>query len=312
MARTTTRERTIGFYEIVSVEDGEQLRMEQIDFPEMLTELGAAVKDLPKRRWTGDQDLIGQTITVGDTDHMLLHRVKDAGEWLSVIDFQTGNFKELESAASQGYLDTSAFSFPSFGNVVGMMQGSTSSPSHKGLENWLNGTKILGDGVLAVRPLVSKAEVAKLQQAQGARRIDIRIGAHKQASLNERTGRLARFLKMATDEYGDLDVTVTISIPRGKARTEDRTRLLSDLQDLEEVMPDAAEIAKASLIYADAGGAEYTRLAEFVEHHITAKRKVAAVNDKGESIKLSQAVSIIAGVAEEHEGELKAAADVEG
>jgi hypothetical protein len=74
-------------------------------------------------------------------------------------------------------------------------------------------------------------------------------------------------------------------------------------------MPDAADVAKARLVYADQGGKEAIQLAEFTEHHITAKRRVAAVNDRGESIKLSQALVIITGTAVEHEAELRLAAD---
>jgi hypothetical protein len=309
-ARSTSRERTIGFYEIVMAKDGKHERCAQMDFPDILSQL--ARTDLPSRRWTGDQDLIGTTMTVNETDHLLLHRVKDAGEWLAVIDLSTGVWSELESAAEQGYLDTTAMSFMPYGNVFGMMQGSAAAPSHKSLETWLNGLKIFGDTPLVVRALLSRAEVAKLSQAEGASKVEIRIGSHQQAALQQRDGRLARFLRIATEDYGDLSVTVTITVPRGKSRANDRSRLLEDIRDLADVMPGAADVAKASLVYSDAGGKESTQLAEFVEHHITAKRRVAAVNDRGESIKLSQALAIISGVAVEHESELRLAADVDG
>ena len=309
MAKPRLRERTIQFYEVVVAKGGEQVRVSQFPFDQAL----AAIAPVPvaERRWDGpEQDLIGTVHTVEEQDHLLLHRVKDGGEWLAVMNLETGDWHELESKAKEGYLDTSAIVFLPYGNVVGMMQGATSAPSHKSLEGWLRGLKVFGDTPLVVRPLVSQAEVERLKGADGASRVEIRIGAHQTEALSKRQGRLAQFLQRATADYGDLRVTVTISIPPGGARAEDRRRLLDDLRDLEDVMPGAADVAKARLVYSDAGGEEYGRLAEFVEHHITAKRRVSAVDDEGNSIRLSEALRVIGDAAAEHEDELRLAADV--
>ncbi len=303
------KERTISFFEVVLMDKGEQKRVKQFDWPKMLASVSTAT--LSARTWEGDHTFVGNVVTYDEEDHLLLHRVKDASEWLSVLNFDTGEVTELESAAGQGYLDTTALAFMPYGNVVGLMQGAVSSPTHKSLEGWLNGLKLFGKGPsLVVRPLLSKAEVERLQQADGASKIEIRIGSHKIAALNERQGRLASMLKRASADYGDIRVTLTISVPRGKTRDEDRRKLLDDLRDLGEVMPEAAELAKARLVYADAGGQEYGQLVEFVEHHITAKRRVPAVDKEGNSIRLSAAVRTIVDVATEHEDELRLAADV--
>jgi hypothetical protein len=309
VAKPKLRERTVQFYEVVVEKGGELLRVGQFPFVGAL----AAIAPVPvaARRWEGlEQDLIGTVHTVEDEDHLLLHRVKDGGEWLAVMNLETGDWHELESKAKEGYLDTSAIVFLPYGNVVGMMQGATSAPSHKSLEGWLRGLKVFGDTPLVVRPLVSQAEVERLKGADGASRVEIRIGAHQTEALSKRQGRLAQFLQRATADYGDLRVTVTISVPPGGARAEDRRRLLNDLRDLEDVMPGAADVAKARLVYSDAGGEEYGRLAEFVEHHITAKRRVSAVDDEGNSIRLSEALRVITDAAVEHEDELRRAADV--
>ena len=67
---------------------------------------------------------------------------------------------------------------------------------------------------------------------------------------------------------------------------------------------------RATLVYAEQSGPEYSQLAEFVEHHITAKRGVPAIDDWGEAIRISSAVRVILDVAAEHEDELRRAADV--
>ncbi|WP_202966128.1 DUF6731 family protein [Streptomonospora alba] len=307
--KNTYRERTVSFYEIVFRKNGEEVRGEQVNWKEFLSEATRA--KVAELTLDADETFVGSIVPVDEEDHLLLHRVKGQTEWLSVMNWETGEWKELESKASEGYLDTSVISFLSYGNIVGIMQGATSSPTHKSLEKWINGIKVFERTNVVVRPLVSQAQVDSLRQASGANRIEIRIGASKSEALSKKNGRLANMLKKAREDYGDISVTLIISVPRGKSRTEDRQRLLNDLQDLEEVMPKAAEKAKATLVYAEEGSPEQRRLVELVEHHITAKRRVPAVDEDGNSVRILSAVGAILEVADQHEAELRRAADVE-
>jgi hypothetical protein len=225
------------------------------------------------------------------------------------IDWDTGHLRELESRAREGFLDTSVMCFLPFGNIVGIMQGATSAPTHKSLEVWLNGMKLFPSMRVAVRPVISRAEVERLKTASGASKIEIRIGSSRTAALQDKSGRLASILRRASEEYGDINVTIVISVPRGSTRNEDRQRLLADLRDLEDVMPGAAERARATLVYSDQSGPDFRRLVELVEHHITAKRRVAALDEEGRSIRIVSAVGAILGVAAEHEQELRLAVD---
>lgn len=303
------RERAIAFYEIVEFQSGEHRRLEQMKWSEFLTTL--SLMDLERRTVKTDTTLIGNTVTYDEEDHLLLHRAKDAGEWLSVLNWTTGEWHELEMKAAEGYLETSVVCFLPFGNVVGVMKGATSAPSHKALETWLRSAKPFGDLSLVVRPLVSASEIERLHAAEGASRVEIRIGRSKVGALANKRGRLASLLHRAGEAYGDIDVTLIISIPRGNTRAEDRQELLNDLQDLEDVMPAAAEKARAKLVFAEDSGSEYAQLVEFVEHHITAKRRVPAVDEHGEAIRISSAVSVILDAAAEHQEELRRAANVE-
>ncbi len=309
MSRPKFKERTIQFYEVVVEEDGDQVRHQQFDFPGALASI--ARSGIADRLWSGPtQTLVGTVHTVDGEDNLLLHRVKETGEWLSVMDLQTGAWTELESKASEGYLDTTAVVFPPYGNLVAIMLGATSAPSHKALEAWLVALNVFNDARLVIRPLMSRAEVERLRTASGASRINIRIGTHNRTALAQHNGRLARFLRQATEDYGDLRVTISISVPPGRSGDGDRRELLADLRDLAEVMPISAEIAKARLVYSEEGGEEHGRLAEFVEHHITAKRRVAAVDEQGNSIRLTEALRIIRDVALDLEDELRLALDI--
>jgi hypothetical protein len=302
---TRLRERTIAFYEIVVERDGAQIRVGQ--FPWSTTLAAVATAKIQDRTFEAENTFVGNIVTYQEEDHLLLHRVKDGTEWLSVVDWGTGELRELELAAGEGFLDTSVVCFLSFGNIIAIMQGSQSAPTHRSLQTWLNGLQFFPGTRLVVRPLVSRAQVEKLRTAEGATRAEIRIGRSQAEALRDRQGRLARMLRIASDEYGDINVTMIISVPRGKGRREDRERLLDDLRDLDEVVPGIAERARATLVYADPAGPEYSQLVELVEHHITAKRRVSAVNDRGESIRISSAVSVMLDVAAEHEPELRLA-----
>lgn len=312
MATKASRDRTVGFYEIVGDAPGGPTRVPQLDWATALSELFKLQHKPAKRRWVGPEyELVGQTYTWAEQDHLLLHRVKDRAEWLSVIDWTTGSVEELESQANRGYLDTSAIVFLPYGNIVGLMQGSVAAPSHKALEGWLRNMDFFTTPLL-VRPLLSRAEIERLQAADGVSRLDIRIGRSRGAALAEKGGRLARMLRVARAQYGDVDVTVTISIPRQNSPERDtqRRRLLEDLRSIEDVVPGAAEMAKAKLFYADGDGGGRTRLTELVEHHITAKRRVQVVDDKDQAVRISSAVNGILNAAEQHEDELRLAAEV--
>lgn len=304
-----TRDRTVAFYEVVVADSAEHRRVEQFHWSEFLA--GLARTSLAGRTVEIEKTLVGNVVTYEDEDHLLLHRAKDAGEWLAVMNWNTGEWRELEDRAVEGYLETSAVCFLPFGNIIGIIRGSNSAPTHKDVERWLNELKPFTGTSLVVRALMSQSEVERLRTADGASRVEIRIGSHKLSALQDRRGRLARVLRMAGEEYGDIDVTVIISVPRGKARTEDRRALLQDLQELEDVMPNAAARAEAKLVYAEQHGPEHRQLAEFVEHHITAKRRVAVVDDRGEVIRILSAVRVILDVAAEHADELREAADVD-
>ncbi|MEU0454233.1 hypothetical protein ABZ322_14685 [Streptomyces sp. NPDC006129] len=298
-------ERTISFFEIVTSAGGEQIRVPQMEWDKALSDLATAT--VQERMVDKETTLVGSVATARGQDHLLLHRVKDTTEWLSMMDWNTGEWRELEQNASRGFVDTSAICFLPFANVVGLMPGSVSAPTHKGLETWLNELHLFPDTRLAIRPVLSKAEVERLGTAQGASRIEIKIGNHKTSALRERTGRLAKFLRLAHEAYGDINVTMIISVPRGKGRDEDRQALLDDLRDIAPVAPGAADRARARLVFAEADGPERSRLVELTEHHITAKRRVSAVDDEGNSIRILSAVDAILDVAAEHEGELRAA-----
>src|ERR1035437_8000522 len=104
------RERTIAFYEIVSFESASQDRFQgEVDWQGFLTAI--ETEPLNGRTWFGERTLLGVAQFQDDRQHLMLHRVKGADEWLAVANFENGQISELESAAGQGYLETSVICF---------------------------------------------------------------------------------------------------------------------------------------------------------------------------------------------------------
>ncbi len=304
------KERTVGFYEVVVLKDGEARRIpELMDWDGALSDLSRA--PVAARTFEADSQMVGTIATYDMQDHLLLHRVKDAGEWLSVMNFDTGTLRELEQSAQEGYLDTSVICFLPFGNIVGIMQGGVSAPSHKALETWLNGIQIFPGRKLQIRPVVTHAEVEKLKTASGASRVEVKIMANKMGALSERRGGLARTLRVAGESYGEISVTMIISVPKKKELREHREHLLADLEEISDVVT-GAERARARLVFSEPGGPEQTRLVELVEHSITAKKRVPATDGEGRSIRIMSAVDAILGAAAEHEDALRLAVDAGG
>lgn len=301
MAKGLARQRTIAFYEVVELVDGEEHRFAPADWQTVLQHLEGW--PLEQRRTEATRDLIGESYHAGQRS-LLVHRVKGDEEWLARADFTTGDIEQLEALATQGYLESSVVHFADFGNIIGLMQGSTSAPTHKALEEWLNQVRPLGNVDLVVRAVMSKAELERLQQAGGAQRIDIKVGNLDPANTH---GRLASSIIHLQELYDEADVTISIAIPPGRefaGREKSQYREL--FEDVEGLGPgiSAADRAKVNLVYMDGDDSGRRRIAELVEHHITAKKMVPVTNAAGEVVRIYGAVTVIRQALEEHADEL--------
>lgn len=304
MAKVPARERTVAFYEVVEQVDGEERRFHPAEWQEVLRSL--ADWPLEQRRTQVSRDLIGEAYLAGEHS-LLMHRVKGDEEWLARADFATGSIEQLEAMATQGYLESSVAHFANFGNIVGLMQGSTSAPTHKALEEWLNQIRPLGSIDLVLRPVMSKAEIARLQTAGGVQRIDLKVG---QLNPDQSHGRLASSIMQLTDLYEDAEVTLSISIPRGREFVgRDKSQYRELFEDIEGLGPaiTAADRARVNLVYMDGDESGRKRIAELVEHHITAKKMVPVTNAEGEVVRIYGAVTVIRDAIEEHADELATA-----
>lgn len=283
LVATTLRPRTIQFFEVMAFDDGEQVRMDQQDWPAFLKAMRGA--DLASRTWQApDRTIIGQVYGFQGEDRLLLHKLRGPGDWLAEVDFNTEDISEVEMQAERGYLDSTAIQFASFGNIVALMAGSTSAPSHKTLDGFLTHLSPFGANVsLTVRPLVAHAELEKLKQATQVGRVELKLGTTHLAAMKGKQGNLAKWIRQSK-KFGDVDVTVIISVPRGKKNNEQRIALARELGELSDAIPSAASAAKATLYYGPEDALSGARITELVEHNITAKRNVPAVGSVRETV----------------------------
>ncbi|MET0419307.1 MAG: hypothetical protein ABW022_25110, partial [Actinoplanes sp.] len=175
------------------------------------------------------------------------------------------------------------------------------------LEGWLNHLNPFGRP-LVVRPLVTPAELERLRTASEVSRFEIKLGAHQRGALSERGGSLGRWLSRSMN-VDDVDITVIFSVPRGKKNSESRRQLAQELSEMADVIPDAAEIARATLYHGPVDALSHARVTELVQHNITAKRNVRSVDDEGNSIRIRGAFVVMDTVFYELEDQLREAAD---
>lgn len=103
-------------------------------------------------------------------------------------------------------------------------------------------------------------------------------------------------------------MTLRIAVPRGEPKPgfrDRRTELYSDVLEVVDSLGEA-DRARVGLLFGDGDRLGPQRITELVEHHITAKTKVAAVDDEGNSVRIQAAVNAIMGKMLEHEDELRA------
>lgn len=222
---------------------------------------------------------------------------------------------ELESEAVDparfGQLvETTVIAFLDRGNLVGMIRGSTASPTHTALAEWLDHITVDGESLappkcsVVAEPALSKGQKKKLKNADGVSSTTLRIagskaGVLKQAGLKQ----LYRSVQSLSEQHGNLFVTIKLSIPRGKAHVDARRELQETTRKLQKVVGHAESLS-ATLVHYDAEERQHAEDVNFVAQRITAKTEVPLVDDAGEPIRNASAVRAILRAAEQLDDEL--------
>jgi hypothetical protein len=255
--------------------------------------------------------LIGEVLTVDDQYSLKLMEPRDENSWLEILR-QENSAEALDPAALGELVETTVVDFLPEGNLVGIIRGSMSSPTHTALAEWLDNVKVNGRRLfeepncsLRAEPALAKSQRAKLDTAAGASMTSLRISTSMaeevHAAGSEIMGDTLRRLKR---QYGDIMVTVTLRVPRGKAYDAARTELKEEAARVLSVAG-AAESASATLVSYDERSRSRAEEIDFVAQRITAKTMVPLTGDNGEPIRNTSAVLSIRAAAHNLRDELR-------
>lgn len=302
-----TGERTISFYRILKYKTAAKNEpLAQIDWYKVLTFL----EGQPLARRTsnvGGRILIGEILFYEERAHLKLLKVRDIEAWLGVYNDQEKSVTDLEFDETNQLYETSIVSFLDFGNVIGMIQGSTSAPTSSAVVEWLEALEVFGSGVhLTSEAVLSNEARTQLQRAPEASRIETTISTTRAQALEARGSRLSPVLRKVSEEFGPMTVTLILQTSRARDNTEGRQILRSEAENLAAAAGEnEVSKAKAKLVYIDADEKTSSQDVDFLKQRITAKRKIGSVDDEGRPIRNESAVQAILQVAAEHEAELR-------
>jgi hypothetical protein len=302
------RLRTINFYQIKKFKN--HSINEKIKHSDWNAILGALDKlPLGERVWTGvTRTLIGEVLKVNGNRHLKLMLVRDQDAWLDVYDPAAQSISDLDLGVSGQLLETSIIAFLPYGNVIGLIQGSTTAPTPTAFTEWLNGLKIIANaGQLETEVMVSHEAQQLIRQSSEASQIEVKMHTNKADALEKKGSRLSQILRTVNQEWGPMTVTVILRASRAKDQGEGRALLRAEASKIFEATEDnAVASAKAKLLYIDPDDNTRSEEVDFAKQKITAKKKIATTGEDGSPIRNSSAVIAILEVADTYDDELRA------
>ncbi|MGW6025574.1 hypothetical protein [Streptomyces sp. NPDC055099] len=303
--------RTVSFFRVVKELDGTKdiVRLPDADWQDFLGKL--ASRSVIDRTYQGPtRRLIGEVLTVDETYALKLMEPRDENSWLEILRQEEA--AEPVNPDSIGELvETTVIVFLDRKNIVGIIRGSTSSPTHTALGEWLENLQLDGQklfdepkGLIRAEAALTKGQRKKLRASDGVSETKVRIST-SQAEALEHVGSeiMADTLKRLRRTYGDIFVTVTLRVPRGKAYDQARRTLKDEALKLQN-LTSSAESVSATLVTYDEGSRSHQEEVDFISQRITAKKSVPLTGDDGEPIRNSSAVRAIIAAAEELRVEL--------
>jgi hypothetical protein len=301
------RERTINFYEIVKfINVSANDRMKHADWQAILEELGSV--PLSKRVWNGpDRTIIGEVMRVDGALHLKLMLVRDQDAWLDVYDRRRDTVGELELDDASQLLETSIIAFLAYGNVIGLIQGSTTAPTPSALTQWLNNLKILGDGLLVdTEPMVSHEIEQMIKQSMELDRISVKVHTNKAHALEKRGSKLSKILRTVKEEYGPMVVTVILQPGRARDMADGRKAVREEAKMIAPAIENnEVRGARGRLVFIEADDKRRGVDVDFAKQKVTAKRKISTTSEDGSPVRNESAVRAILDVAGEHDQELR-------
>lgn len=286
--------------------------MRHVDWPAVLRNLDHLT--MRQRMYQhGDDDYVGEPITTDEGQHLVLARLRDGD--IQQVDWEHGHIDDLRLEGNRSVVDTTIICFLPFGNVIGVIQGSTSAPRPTALQRWLNSMDSGINEDLAVMPLIGKNAWEKLQRAESVNLFEMRIRPGQAMFPLDADG-LGDISRRAHNKNPDALISLTVKIPKGRgfarnpARSRGENLLRDDVQNFISrfgslVGPDGAvDRAIAHVTLSNADGALEEDKINFISDHITVQKPVVLRRSEGQAPWYEAAVRAVMQVATEHHQQL--------
>jgi hypothetical protein len=309
MSAMTLGERTCSFFELVQ-EDGK--RLPDLPFQDALERLA---KRTPKKRQVIDagRALIGTVLTYEDHNALRLVSTRDTTNPPELYAEDTGEVSDAKARKGLAWVETSLVVPAGFGNIVALMRNNNSSPAVTSLEDYLNGLPMFKTRKpLDARPVLSPNVAERIASGQAADQLVMKANAYASGRLDDSVG-LGAMLDVAKSSYGDVDVEVRLTIPRGgKAKHEtERDALFGEATYLHSLSGHSLVPKAQARVEVERNGRLQKDMINFVKDRITSKVKVDVTGGSktgtGGSMRTMSALGAMIAAIEELEPQLRRA-----
>ena len=310
MTSSGQAKRTVTFFRLIAEKDGAPTRFPDQNWQRLLGHVAAM--PLLARTYRGpDRRLIGEVLIVDGDYALKVMEPRDENSWLEILN-RSGAAQPYDETDLGTLVETSVVAFLPEKNLFGIIRGSTSSPTHSSVATWLdhleiNGKRLVADKDvnLAAEPALSHRQRQQLNASDGVAAATMRISTSKADELTSAGSKIiGDALKSLKQEYGDIVVTMTLKVPRGKANDAARKTLKAETQKWESVSG-SADAVKATLVHYDAEERAHQEDVNFVAQRIAIQRGVPLVDVAGEPIRNASAVRAILSAAHDMASDLR-------
>lgn len=273
--------------------------------------------DLVARTYQGPtRRLIGEVLIVDGDYALKIMEPRDDDSWLEILEQASGSAAPVDEDTLGTLVETSIVAFLDEKNLFGIIRGSTSSPTHSAVAEWLDHLTLDGKPLLETakahliaEPALSHRQRKKLDTSDGVNEAMMRISTSQAQALEQAGSEIVgTTLKNLKHTYGDLVVTVTLRVPRGKDHDEARRLLKEETQRWESVR-EKADAVRATLVHYDAEAHAHAEKVNFVSQRIAIQKGVPLTDDQGDPIRNDSAVRAITTAAWELRAEIATVED---
>jgi hypothetical protein len=311
MATKKGATRTVSFFRVVVHDDsGTPVQFPHQDWQTLLGKVNAL--PLLERTYQGPtRKLIGEVLSVDGDYALKLMEPRDENSWLEILQGAQGA-QPVDAKKIGELVETTIVTFLFEKNLFGVIRGSTSSPSHAAVGEWLNNLQIGGQRlvqdakhIVTAEPALSQIQQKQLSTSDGVGTASMRVSTSQATALqNAGATIVGDTLKKLKNTYGDIIVTVTLRIPQGKANDAARKALKAETQ-IWESSGAKPEAISATLVNYDGQSKAHQQEVNFIAERITMQRGVPLTDNAGNPIRNDSAVRAILGAAQDMAQELK-------